>query len=283
MNLPIRNDWKDGEMGLFSGVPSPLYHKSVGLSVSGLKDALISPAHWLAQRTAKKVETDAMRFGTALHAAVLEPEMFACEYAVLPEGLDKRTKAGKAIVDSFGDKMTLTFEENKKIDGMVKSIKTHPTASAIFASDGMNEVSGWVKDPDFEGIIRRFRMDRLVQDQNGDLVICDIKTVAYGGAAPLDFAKQIADFRYAMQDHFYCRSMQLIGYNPLGFLFIAVEKDPPFAVGCYMLDPLSRDHGQAQCLKALEAIHKAQQSNKWQAYADSIEIVSLPSYATKKY
>jgi hypothetical protein len=36
-----------------------------------------------------------MKLGTATHCAILEPERFNSEYVAMPEGIDRRTTAGK--------------------------------------------------------------------------------------------------------------------------------------------------------------------------------------------
>ena len=77
-------------------IPNAVYHADRScVSVSGLKQILRSPAHFQAylQGLTRK-ETPSMFMGTAIHARLLEPEVYAAEYVVAPEA-DKRTKEWK--------------------------------------------------------------------------------------------------------------------------------------------------------------------------------------------
>ncbi len=71
------------------------YHAGPGVSKSDLDLIARSPAHYRAQKAAPREATPAMIIGSAFHTATLEPEKFDLEFAVAPEGIDRRTKAGK--------------------------------------------------------------------------------------------------------------------------------------------------------------------------------------------
>ena len=68
------------------------YHSSPGISASGLKAIYKkSVYHFLNQ---KPFESSAMALGTAVHCAMLEPEMYYKDFHVMPK-IDRRTKAKK--------------------------------------------------------------------------------------------------------------------------------------------------------------------------------------------
>ena len=68
------------------------YHSAPGISASGLKSIYKkSVYHFINQ---KPFESSAMALGTAVHCAMLEPEMYYKEFHVMPK-IDRRTKAGK--------------------------------------------------------------------------------------------------------------------------------------------------------------------------------------------
>ena len=71
-------------------IPNEVYHADRScVSVSGLKQILRSPAHFQAYlQGATNKETPAKFLGTAVHARLLEPELYASEYVVAP-GSDK--------------------------------------------------------------------------------------------------------------------------------------------------------------------------------------------------
>ena len=66
------------------------------LSFSSCKAFSQSPAHFVAYKERKQHETPAMRLGTAVHMAVLEPEKFGERYQVSqPAAAPKRSKSCK--------------------------------------------------------------------------------------------------------------------------------------------------------------------------------------------
>lgn len=107
------------ESGIYPDLPESVYRadpwsplpswSSVG------KCATDSPLHARHAADGRTVETDAMRLGTAIHMAALEPERFAAEYVVPPK-VDRRTKAGKAEwaewVEAHPDAAHVTAEQH---------------------------------------------------------------------------------------------------------------------------------------------------------------------------
>ncbi len=93
------------------------YHAMEGISGSGL--AAIhnkSVSHYLAEKDVGE-PTDAMRLGTIIHTAILEPEVFKKEYAcgidegTIPENALRTTNDIKAHLRAIGCKMTGTKSE----------------------------------------------------------------------------------------------------------------------------------------------------------------------------
>ena len=97
------------------------YHRNSAISSSQAKRALTSMQLFKDHQDGliEREETDAMRFGTAEHAAVLEPELFKSQYIVKPEGIDMRTKEGKAWRAECGDRPVITQKDNDRIKYML--------------------------------------------------------------------------------------------------------------------------------------------------------------------
>jgi hypothetical protein len=57
------------------------------------------PARVEWERTARHEDTDATRLGTAVHCALLTPDLYERQYAIKPEGMNFSTKEGKAWRD----------------------------------------------------------------------------------------------------------------------------------------------------------------------------------------
>ncbi|ECR4399109.1 exodeoxyribonuclease VIII [Salmonella enterica subsp. enterica] len=75
------------EPGRYEGVHNAVYHAANGISSSMIKDARVSLMYYHGRhvaRTIEREETDALFFGTLVHALTLEPEKFDDEYIVFP-------------------------------------------------------------------------------------------------------------------------------------------------------------------------------------------------------
>ena len=86
--------------------------------------------------------------------------------------------------------------------------------------------------------------------------ILDVKTCA--DASPEGFARQIATFQYHVQAAHYANGFrEVVGWDLDRFVFIAVESEAPYAVGCYTLDARSLQSGRILIERAAEAYRRA--------------------------
>ena len=86
------------------------YDATVALNYSGAKALLVSGAHYRHYLNQDREPTPALILGSAIHCAVLQPELYGSLYATAPEGIDRRTSAGKASWAEFA-----TLNEGKTI------------------------------------------------------------------------------------------------------------------------------------------------------------------------
>jgi hypothetical protein len=241
------------------------YHAADAVSNSLLTKVDKSPAHALAYLQGESETTPAMAFGTAFHSCALEPEKFDEQYAVL-DG-DQRTKEVKARKEQLiGEgKRILTAADYNSITGMVASIRQHPLAYLLH--DGMPELSMFWTDPQ-TGLRCKCRPDWW----RSDGILVDLKTTE--DASPSGFARSVATYKYHMQAAHYCA-----GTRADRFIFVAVEKKPPYAVGVYELDLLSLDEGERKRRAAMEYWASCKTAGVFPAYQDEIVTIGLPSWA----
>lgn len=265
--------YQDGTEGEFFDLPEDIYRAASGINISSLKAMGKSPAHYLAKLTEPKSEpTPAMVFGTLLHRAALEPHRLAGSFAVKPEGMSFVTKDGKAWRDSQTLPI-ITSEQNEALKGAADSVANHPAAAAIL--DGARrEVSVFrrIVRSNPEGMLLKGRVDIVAIDQHGSTTIADVKTTE--DASLEAFSKTIAQYGYAQQAAYY---LDLLGASH--FVFIAVEKTAPYAVGVYCLDAASIAVGREKNMKHLDIFEACQTSGQWPAYSSDIETISLPAWA----
>jgi hypothetical protein len=259
--------------GVYTGMPAPDYHAIDALSASGAKHLLRSAAHYLAQKEKPMEPTAAMRLGTAVHTMILEPEKADTEIARAPK-VDKRTKVGKETLELFerenAGKLILDADVYDKAAAIADAVYKHPQARELL-KDGQSEVSMlWQAHG---GIPCKARFDYY----KGDGII-DIKTTQ--DASPDGFARNIAGFKYHMQAAHYLQGYrEVTGWDADHFTFIAVESEPPYAIGIYRLDEASLHTGRMLMEKAAAAFRQANEPSVWHGYSPDIQTISVPSWA----
>lgn len=264
--------------GIIPGIPIEEYHKHSSVSKSQLDQFAKSPAHYLASLTTPRKETPAMRIGSIFHGMVLEPEF--THIAVAPV-CDKRTKEGKAIFAEFeannSRSVIVTADEGEMLNGMVASVMAHPKASILLSGPGIAEGSAFWHD-ERSGELCRCRPDKYRQDLG---IIVDLKSTE--DASPAGFARSIWKYAYHRQAALYMDGVEAATGDIIrGFVFVACEKTPPYAVGVYQLDMQGEEAGRVSYKTLLLDLADCKASRKFPAYSAKIETISLPAYAVKE-
>ncbi len=268
-------------LGLHHGLPIADYHKARGISNSGLSDFARSPAHFYAwhlnENRPLEEETPAQLVGNLAHCAILEPNEFPKRYAVGPCN-DKRLKAWKEWEGQQDDDSTAQLIRPSQAETawqQAASVRRIPDVDALLRN-GQPEVSAFWIDP-ATGELCRCRPD-WVHPAGDGVILADVKTC--GNASPREFARQCARMGYHRQAAFYSDGYALAAGAPvLGFVFIAVEDAWPYHASAVMLDDESLAKGRAEIAELLPRYAQCRATNTWPGYAESIELISLPSWA----
>ena len=246
------------------------YHADPAVSASHLKKVMQSPYHyWSAYLNPDRVAmvpTAAMRLGSLVHCAVLEPDELTKRYQLAP---DRRTKEGKAaVVEMAAAGMEAVSEADlAQALQMADAVRSNSTAALLLAN-GQAEQSFWWDDI-ATGMRCKCRPDWF----DGETIV-DLKTCSDASAA--GFAKAVAQWSYQVQAAHY-----LCGTLAKRFVFVAVEKSAPYAVGVYELDAEAMVHGSVLRHNALQRIQDCRAINEWPGYTDGIQTLQLPGWALK--
>lgn len=266
------------------------YHRSPAISKSGLDRLAISPEHYQAYLMEPREETAAMKVGTAVHMAVLEPERFKATYAPFDDSeicasiggaKPRATTKYKEWLEGYkaanAGLILLDGADYKYIYDIVDSVLLRETPCKILSANGAAEHSFFWTDPE-TGVECKCRPDYLRDDG----YIIDLKTTE--DASPWGFERSAEKYRYWVQAAFYKQGVEAVtGIEVKGFVFIAVEKKPPYAVACYAADEAMIAAGDEEVRRCL-AIYKAcDEANDWPGYPDGIMPLSRPAWANKKY
>lgn len=264
------------------------YHKdTTRISKSGLDLIRRSPLHYYSKYLdpdrERRPETPALKQGKITHSFVFEPEKIAREYAILPEGLDLRTVIGKAKKKEFDEenrgKTVITKQNFDLAQNIKKSIHNHTRASVLLAAGAHEELVLW---EDFEyGLKCKCRLDKNSNTQVGNF-ITDLKTTT--DASPVAFGRSALKYRYHVQGAFYSDAyMHKYGQPPQGFVFIAVETKPPYAVAIYHLTPEQLELGRREYIEDLGRYKECIETGEFPGYSDMIQPLQFPAYAFKQF
>jgi len=264
--------------GLHLDVPNATYHERIlGLaSKSTLDHVHRSPAHYRAELEATWEDTPALVVGTALHTRLFEPARFAAEYAVEPEFGDCRKTENKTRRDAWRKenegRIHLSAGDDAMTRGMVASLAAHPLASRLFEG-GQREVTLRWKDGE-TGIECKARADYYVPARR---LVVDLKSTE--DAREDAFSRSVAKWGYHRQDGFYREAFASVGSPIDHFVFVVVEKAPPYAVSVYSLDTAAIAKGYASIHADLRTLASCIATDTWPGYPTGIRSLSLPEWA----
>jgi len=260
-----------------ANMPADIYHAhDNSISNSGLKLVSRSPAHY--DQQPDRVETRNKVLGSALHMAMLEPDLFYDTYTLLRNALNRKCKEYNDAKKEHNEELILVKSEADHVEGIMKSLHNNATAMHYLSMPGNNELSGFVADPE-SGVICRHRFDRLTDCGIG----IDLKTTI--DARPDAFSRAILNYGYHQQAAFYSDQYEFITGDKLqDFIFIAIESSAPYAVKVYHLNEVSLEIGRADYRKALNTYAQCRIDNAWPAYeSNGVEEISVPQWALNKY
>ena len=272
------------------------YHQGPGVSKSDLSLFAKSPLHWWhAKRNPERERTEpaaALVLGSAIHSAVLEPDLFPSAYASLPEDAPKRptdrqVNAAKPSADTLNaiawwrdfeaanaGKELLTAEQWTTTLAVRDAVRRHPIARTIFTG-GRAEQSVHAIDAE-TGAHIKCRFDYL-GGMAADLKSCD-------DASPDGFGRAAFNFSYYLQPPWYFDVMQsAFGEAPPWWVFVAVEKKPPYAIGIYYVTQEQLDLGRRQARQLLTRLLAAQKLDQWPSYSDhEVRALELPAWGVRQ-
>jgi exodeoxyribonuclease VIII len=261
------------------------YHSHSAVSKSHLDLVAKSPLHYwsryLDPNRVPQEPTAAMAIGSAVHTHVLELDQWDAQYVVAPAGIDRRTKVGKAEWEVFqtaiGTRTVISREDADLVMRIGRSVLSHPAAAYLLGLPGKAETTHmWVDE--ISGLQCKCRPDWLLDD--GSMIV-DLKTTE--DASPKEFQRSIAKWRYHVQASWYLDGLQhATGKRPEQFVFIAVEKKPPYACAVYVADAQMIEIGRDTARRDLDKLNVCKAADYWPGYSDCIEQINLPPWMLPK-
>jgi len=279
-------------LGVNEGIDAEQYHRTLGLTKSGLMALKKSPAHfWQWMTSPPDPSTQAMMLGTATHTLVFEPEKWDKEICVIPEDAPKKPTAAQVRSEDPSDKALvsirwwndfyeknkgktiITAEQNIHAQGMARAVMSceevipylkHPSAKAELSIMGNEKVNGME-------IACKGRCDLVTMDGT---VLVDLKTTQ--DSSNEEFSKKFMSLGYWMQAAHYIKVGRLAGLPIERFIFIAVESNPPYSVALYELDEVSLEKAFKIRQKLLNTLANCIATGKYPSHSKGINSLTLP-------
>lgn len=286
-------------------MPNDHYQSMIDFaSSSSLKKMEKSPAKFRWEQDHPRSPTAAMLLGTAIHCALLEPDLFEETYRVRrekpkeperpPELADvtRRSAEGKAKLEAWEATWRPKFEEELKAWETEKACKTfvsqddmdilcrvhqrafdHPDFSQYFAKGvGLREANFFARDPE-TGMPLRGRCDIYIPETH---TVVDLKTT--DSAEEHVFKSDIFKLGYNIQGAFYTDLLTLIYGKPPAFKIIAAEKTRDCDMREFILDDEVIADARARYREWLVALNRCMRTNEWMGYPRMPVSVALPAW-----
>jgi hypothetical protein len=222
-----------------------------------------------------------MDLGSATHCAVFEPERFEEEYVIAP-GTDKRTKAGKEAwleLEESG-KIVLSAEDYADVAGMAESVRRRPISREMVTGGIAEQSIYW----EYTALIAeeisftftcKARPDYIKPLSNGYVVV-DLKTTQDAR----DFEHSAYSYGYHIQAAHYLHGLNNTSYGAArAFLFVAVEKKPPYGVMVYEASREFLNRGNDDVSRLYSLYAQCSEYNNWPGYDEDIRPLDLPRWA----
>ena len=259
--------------GIYPGVLDLHYHAWSAVSQSGLKVLERSPAHYRVHMADPPEPTRAMEVGSAVHLAALRPDEFDRWFVLRPPGRANSNAYKDAVARIRRDnpwRRVLWPDDYDTAMRVRDAVHAHADARVLLAG-AATELSVVWSEP--ETMARTpVRCKARLDMHNPDLgAVGDLKTCM--DARPEPFGRQIDTLRYYRQASWYLRGAAAAGITDVSWVFVAVEKVPPYAVWCHELGDPWLSLGEDELEPLLDRYVACESSGQWPAYPPGIRAV----------
>lgn len=252
------------------------YHASEGISRSKLwRFKQLPSKYWHEFHSGtyeKPAYSDSFALGDVVHTMALEPTTFAERFIVAPH-LDKRTKQGKAMYEEFlleaQGKTVINADILHLASAMARELSCHKIVPDLLREAKFEKSIYWTHEP--TGLLCKARPD-VWQGR----IVSDLKTTQDAGYR--SFQMSAFKYGYFLQAAMIYESLKSIGEPFHNFVFICIEKTPPFSIGVYMLDDEALQFGLDQFNSLMGRLAECYEKNEWPDYG--IQKLTIPNYAT---
>lgn len=266
------------------------YHANTShVSKSGLDLIARSPLHYWAKYLDPNRQPEERKqhfiIGSAVHAAILEPHLFERSYFSIddasicaqiggakPRATNKYKEWLEAQLAANEGRQMLSVDDWQHCLNMRDAVRRHP-AAAMLLQDGFVEQSFFFNDLQTDAPVK-IRPDHLNHNLRW---IVDVKTT--DDASPSSFGKTFYSYSYHKQAALLFDGMSTVDADQwAGVAFIAVEKEPPYAVAVYYATDADIEEGRRAYRGNLLTYMECRSTNQWPSYSEGLEPIQRPGW-----
>lgn len=264
-------------------LPDATYHEHPALSSSGIRLLLPeykgSPKKFQWERTHKRTSMS-FDIGHAVHSKVLgigAGIILYPEEHLTPSGNPSTRKETVAweVEQRAAGYTIVSPDDAQRVDAMAEAALSHPTARPLFEVCGMREASVFAE---IDGVPVRARFDALSGETRNGTYAVDLKTT--DDATPNGFTRSVHKWGYPVQvAHYDEVHRAATGRGIDEFWLVACEKNGPFEVGVYQIEPFWIDMARKKTAAARRIFAECTASGIWPGYDEKPQTLTAPAWA----
>ena len=275
------------------------YHSSQGISRSGLwmfkKNPYLYWYNYLNPDAVRTPPTPDMVMGSLVHTLALEPDNFLNEFAVkpelekLPEALKLKDVGHEAFDHNKAVREALTNENNQRLAEFEKEAETKSVIASETFTQAKAIADAVLSDATAASLIDGAKIENSIYwtcERTGlkfksrpdawlGGIVTDLKTTR--SANPRDFQGDLYKGGYHIQAAMASKALGSIGMKLEKFIFLCVEKKPPYLTSIFILDDEAIEYGIHQFEQLSERFAECIESDRWPSYG--VQTIGLPGWS----
>lgn len=274
-------------VGIHENIPESVYHRQWD-AVSNSRLTILYNRTALHLREAidnPPPDTPATIMGRAIHSAILTPGEFT-QYVRGPEH-DRRSNKNKEawlkLEAQHGKEYVLKPAVYDHVMAVRRVVQARPFIMALLTGGGHKSELSIVWRDEATGLLCKARLDHIspdIETPEGKGAIVDLKSTE--DASEDAFIASIYNYGYHRQAATYLDGAFANGIEVAHYVWIAVEKKPPYGTAIYMANAGMLAAGKASVELLMKRYARCVQRDEWPGYPEEVVEVGLPPWALKK-
>ncbi len=229
-------------------------------------------------------DSPAMLLGRAIHCMVLEPDDFEARYAMLPAGINLRTKAGKEERDALlaTGLEILTATQMATVVACAGAVAANDEAAELLDGCEVERSLVW----EIDGLKCKGRLDAVAPDRVVDLKTCRslesfARVMGDGSVVAWDAARRLYHGQLAWYTMGAIQSGIMVSGSglPSASYIIAVETQPPWDCAVFRLPSHFLEAGRQLYETYLRRFRSCTELDEWPGRFPGVTTLELPRWA----